>query len=199
MPRFAVVARSDLIRTCVEDEIRAIYWQHFRAQPAPFPETLVALLSPSGSVDCAAGVRFGAEPFFSECYLGEVAEVVLGRRYGELIRRRQIIEVCNLAANASGRSPLFVAKIIEFADLAGADWAIFTATRPLRVLLERSGLALTDLAPARPTRVSTPSNWGTYYDYDPRVVAVDRKAALRLIRIRSAKSRAEVEADARVL
>jgi len=199
LPKFAVVPPSDPLRACVEEEIRAIYWQRFRAQPAPFPETLVALLGPAGSVDCAAGIRSGAESFFSEFYLDEPAEVVLERRSGMQVRRKEIIEVCNLVAKAPGRSLSFVVRIIEFADLVGADRAIFTATRSLRALLERGGLALTDLAAARPMRVSAPSNWGTYYDHDPRVVAVDRQAALRLMRLRSAASQAAVEADARVL
>jgi len=197
--KFAVVPRSDPLRARVEQGIRAVYWQHFSAQPAPFPETLVALLTSSWSFDCAAGIRFATEPFFSECYLDDRAEAVLERRFGVQVRRAQIIEVCNLAANASGQSLSFVTKIIEFADLAGADWAIFTATRPLRVLLERNRLALTELARARPHRVDNPVSWGSYYECDPRVVAVDRKAALRFMRLRSASPQAAVQADARVL
>jgi hypothetical protein len=155
-----VVPPADHLRALVEREIRAVYWDRFKARAGPFPETLVAGVTSSGAVECAAGIRYPGERFFSECYLECPAETVLEHRLGRHGRRSRIIEICNLVTVARGRSLAFIRKIIDLADLAVADWAIFTATKPLRALLERNGLALTELAPAQRKRVNNPSEWG---------------------------------------
>ena len=66
---FVVVTRSDRLRSVVEDAIQKLYWKRYEAFLSSFAQTIVAELSPSGSVECAAGIRFGNEAFFSECYL----------------------------------------------------------------------------------------------------------------------------------
>jgi Thermostable hemolysin len=174
---FIVVTRSDRIRSAVEEEIRKRYWDRFAARLSSFPEVLVAEVRPSGKVECAAGIRFGCRELFSECYLDLPAEHSLSRRFARAVHRDRIIEVCNLAATKSGHSRPFISHLIEFVELAGAEWAIFTATRALRALLQRSGLQMIELARAEQSRVSNPNEWGTYYDQDPRVMAVSRGMA----------------------
>jgi Thermostable hemolysin len=174
---FIVVTRSDRIRSAVEEEIRKRYWDRFAARLSSFPEVLVAEVRPSGKVECAAGIRFGCRELFSECYLDLPAEHFLSRRFARAVHRDRIIEVCNLAATKSGHSRPFISHLIEFVELAGAEWAVFTATRALRALLQRSGLQMIELARAEQSRVSNPNEWGTYYDQDPRVMAVSRGMA----------------------
>jgi Thermostable hemolysin len=174
---FIVVTRSDRIRSAVEEEIRKRYWDRFAARLSSLPEVLVAEVRPSGKIECAAGIRFGRRELFSECYLDQPAEHSLSRRFARAVHRDHIVEVCNLVATKSGHSRPFISHLIEFVELAGAEWAIFTATRVLRALLERGGLQMIELARAEQSRVSNPNDWGTYYDHDPRVMAVSRGMA----------------------
>jgi hypothetical protein len=174
---FIVVTRSDRIRSAVEEEIRKRYWDRFAARLSSLPEVLVAEVGPSGKIECAAGIRFGRRELFSECYLDQPAEHSLSRRFARAVHRDHIVEVCNLVATKSGHSRSFISHLIEFVELAGAEWAIFTATRVLRALLERGGLQMIELARAEQSRVSNPNDWGTYYDHDPRVMAVSRGMA----------------------
>jgi hypothetical protein len=141
------------------------------------PDTLIATVSASGAVECAAGVRFSDHDFFSECYLDLPVEIALQYRFGRAVQRHRVIEVCNLAGRKPGRSGSFIANFIKFAESAEFDWVIFTATKSLRALLERSGVRMTQLARAERFRVHNPSDWGSYYDHDPRVMAVHRDAS----------------------
>ena len=177
LANFSVVTPSDHLRARVEHEIRTTYLERFRARLARLPRTLIASVSASGIIECAAGVRFPEHDFFSECYLDLPVEIALQHRFGLPVQRRRIIEVCNLAGRKPGRSQSFIASFIEFAESDEFDWVIFTATKSLRALLERSGLRMTQLARAERFRVANPSDWGSYYEHDPRVMAVHRDAS----------------------
>jgi hypothetical protein len=138
---FVVVPRSDRMRSVVEDAIRTLYWTRYEAFLSSFAQTIVAELSQSGSVECAAGIRFGDEAFFSECYLDLPMERLLQDHLGRTVRRDKIVEVSHLAAPCSGRSLVFVKNLIELLRTRDAEWAIFTATKPAgndRVGLRRS-------------------------------------------------------------
>ena len=175
---FIVVTRSDDLRGVVEDEIQRLYWQRYSARISSLPDTLLAEVGLSGAIDCAAGIRFGGQGLFSECYLRLPLEQTLGRTFGSTVRRERVVEICNLVALRPGRSLPFIRSLIEFAEMADAEWAIFTATRALRALLHRGGLAMVDLARAERTHVGNPGDWGSYYEHDPWVMAVSRDMAL---------------------
>ena len=188
MANFSVVTPSDHLRARVEDEIRTTYWERFQARLNRLPRTLVASVSTSGIIECAAGVRFSEHDFFSECYLDLPVEIALQHRFGLPVQRNRIIEVCNLAGRKPGRSQSFIASFIEFAESDEFDWVIFTATKSLRALLERSGLRMTQLGRAERFRVANPSDWGSYYEHDPRVMAVHRDASPGYRRHRPARA-----------
>jgi hypothetical protein len=173
---FRVAALGDPFRARVERLIRTVYWERFAARPAVLPRTLVAKLSVASTVECAAGIRYCHHDFFSEWYLNQPVEVAIRFQTGRTADRSRIIEVCNLVARRPVCSLPFIRNIIEFAEAADMDWAIFTATKPLRVLLERNGLKMVELAHAKRARVSNPEDWGSYYEQDPRVMAVHRDA-----------------------
>ena len=96
-----VVMRSDGLRTAVEDEIRRLFWDRYAARLSSFPDTLVTELGPSGNVECAAGIHFGCQGLFSECYLDLPVERILSRKCGRAVRRNRVVEVCNLVATKS--------------------------------------------------------------------------------------------------
>jgi len=193
---FTVVMRSDDSRIVVEGEIRKLYWDRYAARLSSFPDTLVTELGRSGNVECAAGIHFGSQGLFSECYLDLPVERILSRRFGRVVRRNRVVEVTNLAATTPGKSFPFVRRVVEFAEMAGAEWAIFTATRALRGLLQRGGINMIELARAERSRVRNPNDWGNYYDHDPRVMAVSHGMALANMRLSSAPGQLGLVANA---
>jgi hypothetical protein len=185
---FIIVMRSDGIREAVEDEIRKRYWDRYAARLSSFPDMLVAEVSPSCNVACAAGIYFGCQRLFSECYFDLPVEHVLSRRLGRAVGRNRVVEVCNLAATKSGYSVSFIRHLIEFIEMTDAEWVIFTATRALRAMLQRNGLNMIELARAEQSRVKNPDEWGSYYKHDPRVMAVGEGMAFEHKRAVSASA-----------
>ena len=173
---FAVVSRASELRGAVETAIRARYWEDYRALLRAWPATLVADLTATGRVECAAGIRFASQTLFAEHYLEHPVELALRHATGAAIERERIVEVCHLVAPRAGSALAFVRRLIDFICAADADWAIFTATRPLRRLLERNRIAMIELAHADGRRVPDAGDWGSYFDHDPRVMAVSRHA-----------------------
>ncbi len=174
LANFSVVTPSDHLRARVEDEIRTTYWERFQARLARLPRTLVASVSTSGIIECAAGVRFSEHDFFSECYLDLPVEIALQHRFGLPVQRRRIIEVCNLAGRKPGRSQSFIASFIEFAEFgrirlgdlhgheipagaARAQRAANDAIGPRRAVSRCQSLRLGQLLRARSTRDGGPS------------------------------------------
>src|ERR1700686_3880457 len=195
---FVVVPRSDRLRSVVEDAIQKLYWNRYEALLSSFAQPIVAELSQSGSVECAAGIRFGSEAFLSECYLDLPMERLLQDQLGRTVHRDKIVEVSHLAAPCSGRSLPFVQNLIELLRTREAEWAIFTATKPLRSLLRRNRLAMIELGCAERSRVPNPESWGHYFNHDPRIMAVSHRTAFEPKRFYYPPASPQLPADGRV-
>jgi Thermostable hemolysin len=196
---FVVVSRFDRLRAGVEAAIRTVYAERYGARLTSFARTIVAKLNAAGDVECAAGIRFGREALFSECYLDQPIERLLQSRCDRDFQRARIVEVSHLVGTNAGRSTAFVRGLIELLQSQDAEAAIFTATRPLRGLLRRNGIQMLELGRAERRRVDNPDIWGSYFDHDPRIVAVvqhDPFAVTR--RIGFSLAAADFSVDARV-
>jgi hypothetical protein len=169
-----MIPRDDDLRPKAEQLITEVYAQHYGARITIFPDTLVARIAGDHSIECAAGLRFAADGFFSEVYLDVPIDLLLSAIRYRSVRREKIFEVTSLASRASHRVGLFLRKIIACGEAAGFEWAFFTATRPLKALLERLNLPLVPLAEADRSRVANPDSWGSYYTLAPHVYAVHR-------------------------
>jgi hypothetical protein len=161
-------------RHVVEARIADVYLHSYGAQIRTFAPLLVASFDNVGLV-AAAGLRFGRAPYFSEAYLDQPIESALSTKVGAHLLRERIVEISSLAAVRAGTALPFLHDVIDLCRAARFEWAFFTATAPLRRLLTRAGISVIDLAPARRERIPDPTAWGTYYDHDPRVVAVHHK------------------------
>jgi thermostable hemolysin len=175
---FAVVPRFDRLRSVVELEIQRLYRRRYGAVLESFAPMMVAELTQAGTVECVAGLRFGHEPLFLECYLDRPIEQVLEHHLCSEVERSRIVEVCHLAGAGSGRSLTFLRKLIAMLEATEVESAIFTATRPVRHLLRRSGLSLVELGLATIHRVPRPETWGSYFEHDPRIMAVVARTAI---------------------
>jgi hypothetical protein len=170
----AIIPRNHGLRPEAERLIAEVYALHYSARITTFPKTLIGMLGDDGALLCAAGLRFAADGFFSECYLDAPIDAVLSGVWRSPVRREMIFEVTSLASRAPHRVGSFLRKIIACGEAAGFEWGFFTATAPLKLLLDRIGLPLMPLAAADRSRVAYPEAWGGYYELGPSVYAVHR-------------------------
>lgn len=161
------------LRAATEALIRRVYAYEYAATPSAFPVRLLAHVDADGQPQCAAGLRFATDGFFSEQYLDLPIEALLGTAAGHAVQRARIFEVTTLASQAPGAAVGFLGHIVDWGQQQGFDWAFFTATDRLRALLRRLGLPLLALAGADPARLTDAGRWGRYYLSGPSVCAVD--------------------------
>jgi hypothetical protein len=172
--RAAIIPRDHELRPAADQLIAEVYARHYSARIRAFPATLVAMISDDGTVLSAAGLRFAADGFFSECYLEEPVDAVLSALSRDPVCREKIFEVTSLASRSPHTVGSLLRKVIACGEAAGFEWAFFTATAPLKALLERMSLPLVPLAAADRSRVPNPDAWGSYYALAPSVYAVHR-------------------------
>jgi hypothetical protein len=172
--RTIIIPRDDDLRPKAEQLITEVYARHYAARITTFPDTLVARIAADNSIECAAGLRFAADGFFSEAYLDAPIDLLLSAIRYHSVRRERIFEVTSLASRAPHLVGSFLRKIIACGEAADFEWAFFTATLPLKALLERLHLPLVTLADADRSRVANPDAWGSYYTLAPHVYAIHR-------------------------
>ncbi len=172
--RVILTPRGGELRPAAEALIAEVYSLHYAARITTFPDTLVSMVGAGGDIHCTAGLRFAADGFFSEVYLDQPVDAVLSALRHSPVRREKIFEVTSLASRTPHMVGVFLRKIIACGEAAGFEWAFFTATAPLKVLLERLKLPLASLAKADRSRVANPEAWGSYYTLAPHVFAVHR-------------------------
>lgn len=153
--------------------IRDAYERHFGAQLASLMPELCALVDLDGVPRAVAGFRPASSgPLFLEQYLGGPVEDAIARAAGEPVERRQVWEVGNLATRCPGAARDFVGRAAAALADRGASWAVFTGTRRVVAVFRRIGVPLVTLADADPARLTDrDTDWGSYYDHAPRVVA----------------------------
>jgi hypothetical protein len=180
--RGAMISRFNLVPIsydhvlwpAVAELIRTAYHEHHQARLRSLPKNLVALVSPGGRVQCAAGLRDSTEPFLSECYLDQSIETVLAQAADMRVERREIVEVSGLACRSQIWLVAFLRGLIRYGGSLGFNWAFFTATDQIQKILHRIELPLIDLGIAPRDRMAVPELWGSYYESGPRVFAIGR-------------------------
>lgn len=169
-----IVTSGHALYSRVTRFIQTTYLERYSAHITHLPVTLVTLADCNDEIYCAAGLRDGSESFFSENYLDKQINQMIGELSKTSVRRYEIVEVTGLASRTPASSITFMRDLIECGGLLGYNWAVFTVTSRLAVLLKRMGLTMIDLGEARVERISNPEQWGTYYEDAPRVFAFPR-------------------------
>lgn len=172
--------RADLERFVV-----ACYRREHDAEIAYFLPTLMGIEGADGRLLGAIGVRDATSPgpLFLETYLDEPVERGLARASGQDVAREAIAEIGNLASATPGGGRILVTAFAHYLDALGLEWAVFTATLPLRNSFRKLGVELLDLGAADPGRLPDRGlSWGRYYETDPRVTAVRIRDVCRLSR-----------------
>ena len=168
---YQLVSRQHSQRRQVEQFICERYWSSFQACLIALPDMLLAVFDDDALI-AACGLQFAEDrPLFSEYYLDQALTdyQVAGQRLPE---RNKIAEIGSMAArSADDLKPLFAA-IVEITTQLNRTLVIFTATGYLQRTLRRSGVVLSELAPAHETALPNELQgiWGDYYRHHPKVL-----------------------------
>jgi hypothetical protein len=157
--------------------IEDVFAREYGATITHLPDRILAVSGVNDALLCAAGLRDSASGIFSECYLDLSVELAIGYKADQLVRRDHILELTALAATKPGAMAVLLQGFAGLGLEAGYRWGLFTATTRLRRMAQRIGLNLIELSEARRDRVSDPENWGSYYDEQPVVCAVEGRSA----------------------
>ncbi len=183
-PRLSVHRTGDAHRERVEEFIRQVYARRFGANVTAFAPVLVSLHDPlDDSIVAAAGYRQASgETLFLERYLDAPVEQVLARQGGDAPARAGIFEVGHLAARRAGEGRRLIFLLGDHLAGEGAQWVVSTLTEELRHLFVRLGITPLALGRADPGVLGgAASQWGSYYDHHPVVLAGHVQQALRLL------------------
>ena len=161
-------ARTELERFIAE-RFRASYGAEVRQ----FCAYLLGARDDAGAWRAAAGYTpAAAGALYLEHYLDRPVDAVLSRALGERVPRERIVEVGNLAASPAGCGRRFLPALGRHLASLDYRWAVFTATREVRHLLERLAFPALELGPAARERLPDGgAAWGTYYAHQPSVMA----------------------------
>ena len=154
-----------------QDHIRGVYRRVYGANIDEFAPLLVVAKRIDGEILCAAGIRTADDGFFSDAYLPSDFSSALQQVAGISVPISEIMEVVSLASTTPFPVLPMLDKMIEWGRQNAMTCGVFTATKPLRRLLNRTSLNYVELASANVTQVPNPKAWGSYYDTDPKVCA----------------------------
>lgn len=166
----------------VEQFIGQIYSRRYGARVQAFAPMLVSLRDPGdGGIVAAAGYRQARHGrLYLERYLDAPIESVLAARVEIPPSRGNVVEIAHLSAGRPGAGRALMYLLGPHLAEQGFGWVVCTLTRELRHLLMRMGLAPLALAPADPAALADEaSEWGTYYDHQPVVLAGELRSSLR--------------------
>lgn len=173
-PKFNLVSAKSTNRVEVEKYIEQQFETAYGSQLSEFLPIFLTL-SCAGKFSASTGISLGSESgcFFLEQYLNKPIECELKHSSNEEIHRKQLVEIGNLVATSRGASRLMLIILASVLSQAGYEWMVFTATKPLLHSLHKLGFETHVIAVAEPARLDKNSitNWGSYYENKPQVVA----------------------------
>ncbi len=174
---------TSLGRRGVEAYLEAAYARAFDGRIQHHFPTLMSLEDDDGEISAAAGMRLaGLDRLYLEQYLDTPVEAALSQVTGAKVERRQIAEIGNLASHSQGASVFLFIALASHLRRQGCTHVVATATRQLRRGFARLGFPTHLLAHARPSRVGqAATQWGSYYDRDPEVLAGSISAAVPVL------------------
>jgi hypothetical protein len=140
-----------------------------------FMPCLLGLEDAAGQLLGAVGLRnAGSGPLFLERYLAQPVEAMIVGSHGSTPSRQQIVEVGNLAAASPGAARLLIVALTDLLVAMGFRWVTFTGTQSLLNSFQRLGLTPLPLGPADQACMGDElTDWGSYYDGQPQVMAGD--------------------------
>ena len=189
-------------RVELESYIHDVFARGYGAEVKHYLPQLMSLRDGQGELLAALGMRCGSsESLFLENYLDQPVEQRLAAVAGVAVQRDSIVEIGNLASSRSGAARWLFLALAAYLHGRGAQWAIFTVAPFLKNTFLKLGFNLRVLAKADKARLGDAAReWGSYYDAEPEVLAVDVTqafyAVLQFARARGDESLLQLCADA---
>lgn len=165
--------QANSARVQLESFIATEYRKHFGAIVREFMPVLAGLYGDKAELRAAAGYRSaGSEPLFLETYTKAPIEQVVRRHVGIEVPREEIVEVGSLACNGGRAAMDIVTALVPSLLERGFTWVVFTGADSVRNVFRRLHMRPTSLCIANKSLLGDrQSNWGSYYDHNPVVMA----------------------------
>ncbi len=161
----------------MEQFITAIFYQTCGAKVRFFLPVLMSLRGLDGKLIAACGIRSaGDERLFLENYMDQSVEKLLSKRTGSTVRREDIVEIGNYSVAEMGMSRLLIGAIFDQLHATSKQWAVFTAIQLVRNALIKQNIFPKTLCDADIKHLppEEQSEWGSYYEKNPQVMAIRR-------------------------
>lgn len=176
---------DDPARARAEDFIRARFQDSYDADVRVFMPWLLGITNRDNAITAVIGFRPATtERLFLENYLDQSAEQSIRTATGVPARRKQIIEVGNLAStNSEAVRTLMIALVTLLDRMPEARWMMCTVGERLIRLLQRTRFFPLLLNQAEQERLSPQDgDWGSYYQNARQVVAGNVGYGMRELR-----------------
>ena len=174
-----VAALGGTQRKEIEHFIKQGFSKSHQAKVSVSMPHLLALCN--GTYKAALGIRSGKEYLFIEQYLSSAIEqqAVFAENN---ISRKDIVEIGHLFSNNQRFTiPLFMITAVSLFYL-NYKYMVFSGTEKVINLIAKSGVNYTHLCNAQQNKIDTSTDeWGTYYDTNPKVIAVSLSDVIALI------------------
>lgn len=174
---------QDEERSDVERFIHGVYRERYGARVQHYAPVLVSLRNAEHEIIAAAGYRIAnAAALFLERYLPQPVEALLARDTAQRVTRARVVEVGHLSASQAGAGKRLIHLMGPHLASLGLEWVVSTLTQELQHLFVRLGITPLALGVADPALLgAAASDWGSYYDHRPVVVAGRIDLALRML------------------
>ncbi|HQR24249.1 MAG TPA: thermostable hemolysin [Steroidobacteraceae bacterium] len=171
--RMSAVADGEPGRDALEEYVRDAFRRKHDATVTSFMPTLLSFRDLAGELRGVVGLRGATDqPLYLEQYLGQPVDSAIAAATGRNVRRREVVEVGNLAGANCRTAVRMVALLPGHLLSCNYRWIVFTATSAVREILLGFGAPLVELARADAARIAIGADqWGRYYESDPRVFA----------------------------
>jgi hypothetical protein len=162
-------------RLKAQDFIKGIFKEHHQAKVSSFLPSLFAIFNPQGQTQSALGVRNAAQDkLYLEQYLDSSIDQLLESLLGEAVKRREVVEIGNLASQNSASCKALFAHITQYLQDQNVKWITCTGTATLRVVFKRLGIKAIPIHKADQDRLGEEQYaWGDYYQNDPQVMLIN--------------------------
>ena len=180
LPDAAAAVRVDSVasrsahREQLERYISSIFRAAYGASVLEFLPLLVCLQE-SDAFQAALGLRSARQgTLFCEHYLARPVQDQIHETFSRQVNRSQVMELGNLVASRPGQAATLYTLVVAALGIAGVSHLVFCANRAVRVSIRRCGFVTREICAADPQRLpGGATQWGSYYDGDPKVILAD--------------------------
>lgn len=169
------VTASHPDREELETFIYKVFYHAYGANVTQFMPKLIALRDADNHLMAAFGMRDASNSaLFLEQYLDAPIEQIISSHMGAAIARASITEIGNLAVINPRNAGVLISHVIQHSLDAGVQWCVATAHHSLQNGLIKGGRDVYPLHPVDANRLAAneKSQWGSYYENAPQVIAV---------------------------